>query len=55
MSAYLAAHPLLWLVIVAFVGLLVLRVVAKLACLAVLVIAGLIIESAVLGVLGRII
>jgi hypothetical protein len=37
-SAFTSAHPALWLVILAVVGLVVLRALARLACLATLVI-----------------
>lgn len=55
MTAYLSAHPLLWLVAIAFLGLFILRMVARLACLATLVIAVLIGLSALGGIFGRII
>lgn len=38
-STFMAAHPAMWLVVMAIAGLLVLRLLAKLACLATLVIA----------------
>ena len=49
--AYLQAHPLLLLLVVVFVGLTVLRIVAKLACLAVLIIGGLAVGGFVVGLM----
>lgn len=54
MTAYLDAHPVLWALIGLFVLVTVLRIVAKLACLAVLVIIGLSVVGTVAGILGRV-
>lgn len=39
---FISAHPLVWLVVVAIGALLVLRLLARLACLAVLIVGGVI-------------
>lgn len=46
---YLNAHPLLWLVAAAFVGLTVLRIVARIACLAICIAADVIATGAALA------
>jgi len=55
LTAYLDAHPILWAVLGLFVLVTVLRIVAKLACLAVLLIIGLAVVATVAGILGRIV
>lgn len=47
--AYLNAHPLLWLAVAAIIGLTVLRIIAKIACLAVCIAAGLIVAGTLLA------
>ena len=49
--AYMNAHPLLWLAVAALVALTLLRIIAKLACLAVCLIGGAIVVSFALALL----